>query len=540
MLKPSWLSLTLFFAISAIHLHVYPQNPPGEDLTVRPSEWDLFERVEIPSSMDGKLQPAYTFWAEGESPRPLVVSLHTWSGDYKQPDSLARQCIQKNYNYIHPNFRGPNNQPEACGSPYVISDIEDAISYAIRQGHVDSSQIHVVGVSGGGYASLLTYMNTMHRVKTFSAWVPLSDLESWYYQSEGRGSRYAMDIANATVDSIQFTRDYYFLGKEEARKRSPLFMETPVDRRKQSKLYLYAGVHDGYTGSVPITQSLLFFNKVVKDFNADETENLIPLEDMLQLVSSRNFGTKTFGEIGGRTLYYDRGYQDLVRIRIFEGGHEMLHRVALDHIEANRCLIIGDSNGAAQNGWARQLEKMRFDDHFCNLSVAGNTIGFDNLGNARLNTLRNIETYLYRGLDELGAIDQIIIMLGSNDCKAVFHDSLGIVPVNLGNLIQAIRNFPDLQAHQPDIIIVSPPPYGRDAIMKEKYQGGADRIKWLQPRFRQVAVDHACTFIDVYSKLLPQWEQLSNDGIHLTAEGQQIIAGLIHEQLPLNTGNNPH
>ena len=49
--------------------------------------------------------------------------------------------------------------------------------------------------------------------------------------------------------------------------RSPFYMHTPVEKRKNSKLYIYAGIHDGYEGSVPISQSLAFYNKVVADFD---------------------------------------------------------------------------------------------------------------------------------------------------------------------------------------------------------------------------------------------------------------------------------
>ncbi len=63
----------------------------------------------------------------------------------------------------------------------VIQDIEDAISFAIENGNVDTKNIHVIGASGGGYATLLTYMNTRFPIKTFSAWVPISDLKKWYY-----------------------------------------------------------------------------------------------------------------------------------------------------------------------------------------------------------------------------------------------------------------------------------------------------------------------------------------------------------------------
>ena len=91
------------------------------------------KKVEIVSTADGALQPAYFFHAKSDQPRPLVVRLHAWSADYTKVDGVAQLCIDNDYNYIHPNFRGPNDRPEACGSPLTVQDIDDAIDYAIAQ-----------------------------------------------------------------------------------------------------------------------------------------------------------------------------------------------------------------------------------------------------------------------------------------------------------------------------------------------------------------------------------------------------------------------
>ena len=48
------------------------------------------ERVYVPSSIDGTKQPCYLILPEGFRPDgppvPLLVSLHTWSGDVEQRD----------------------------------------------------------------------------------------------------------------------------------------------------------------------------------------------------------------------------------------------------------------------------------------------------------------------------------------------------------------------------------------------------------------------------------------------------------------------
>lgn len=197
-------------------------------------------------------------------------------------------------------------------------------------------------------------------------------------------------------------------------------------------------------------------------------------------------------------------------------------------------LILGDSNGASEHGWVNQLKQLCPADSFYNTSLSGNTIGFDNLGKPELNTLKNIDRYLNAAETHLGTIDNIIIMLGTNDCKAVFHDSLSMVPQNLKKLIENIKGHPVVMANQPTIYIVSPPPFGPDEIMLEKYHGGAARVAWLHPQFKKIAMENGCLFVDVYTPLLPKWADYAEEGIHPNAEGQMAIAKIIHRALVQN------
>lgn len=302
---------------------VLPAQEPKWDDTKNKAWPDAFTEVEIPSTADGKTQKAMFRATTNSDPSPLIVSLHTWSGNYLQKDPLADQILEKDFNYIYPDFRGPNYTSEACGSPLVISDIDDAISYAIQNGHVDPGQIHIIGASGGAYATLLMYMQSTHQIKSFSAWVPISDIAKWYYESLGRKQKYAMHISLAT------TGDSTGINLEEAKKRSPVFKQTPVERRRNSKLNIYAGVHDGYKGSVPISHSMDMYNTVVRDFHPAALAELIPQQVREQLIISRNLPGQDFGKIGDRKIHYRNNFKNLVEITVFEGKHEMLINEAL-------------------------------------------------------------------------------------------------------------------------------------------------------------------------------------------------------------------
>ena len=104
-----------------------------------------FTMVDIPSKVDSRPQKAYLYQAT-EPGRPLIVSLHTWSGDYRQADPLAAEAKARNYNYIHPDFQGANTRPEAMGSERVVKNLQEAIEYAVRATGADAKEVHVIGV----------------------------------------------------------------------------------------------------------------------------------------------------------------------------------------------------------------------------------------------------------------------------------------------------------------------------------------------------------------------------------------------------------
>lgn len=297
----------LFYGFAGTFTIVYSQE----------KSWNGFQKDSIVSSLDGVVQHFYYYSSTGVEKKPLVVSLHQWSSDYTSfKNSLAPQAKEKNWNYIHPDFRGPNNQPKACGSKYVIEDIDEAIDWAITHLPVDTSLIYVVGASGGGYAALCSFMKSRRKVKEYSIWVPITDLKRWYFESKSRNSKYAGDIVKCTCE------DCTEINLEEAVKRSPLYGEVPVGKLNSSMLKIYAGIHDGYTGAVPIVHSIAFFNKIVASLGGKNEDQVSP-EDQNQMLTTRTTPGKISRKIGDRDVLYSKMYKN-VSLTIFEGGHEIL------------------------------------------------------------------------------------------------------------------------------------------------------------------------------------------------------------------------
>lgn len=289
---------------------------------VKAPEDTTFRKAQTISSLDGETQFFYYYKSTSKQKMPLVVSLHQWSSDYKNFKSpLAGIVKDNNWNYIYPDFRGANRHIKACGSEFVIQDIDDAINWALQNLPVDPDQIYLVGASGGGYAGLCAFMKSKHTIKDFSIWVPITDLTQWYRETAVRGQKYANDIVNCTgikPDENDFAA---------ARERSPLHWETPVRKLNSTRLRIYAGIHDGHTGAVSISHSLLFYNKIVANAGGGE-KNMVSSDDIIWMLTTRSSPDGIQGKIGERNILYSKSYGN-VSITIFEGGHEMLHKEAL-------------------------------------------------------------------------------------------------------------------------------------------------------------------------------------------------------------------
>lgn len=314
----------LFWLISLFPFVSSGQIPVGNSGPVqRPA---FLKKDSIRSSLDGNEQVFYYDKSTASTQQPLVVALHSWSNSVEsQPPLVAEQAHANNWHYIAPNFRGVNNHPKACCSDYVLTDLDEAIDWALTHLEVDRNRIYVVGHSGGGYATLAMYMKSRHAIASFSAWCAISDLAAWYGESMERGNKYAAQILQCTGAHTTFEW-------QKAVERSPLYWKTPVGQRQNSQLRLYAGIHDGYTGSVPISQSINFYNKLLTDWGATDKSLYVSEQDAVTLLRTQSFpATNPPKTIGHRAILYQKT-ANRIRLTLFEGTHEILTDVALAEI----------------------------------------------------------------------------------------------------------------------------------------------------------------------------------------------------------------
>lgn len=284
------------------------------------------KKVMIGSSLDRSLQPSYVVLPEGHAegdPRPLLVSLHSWSADLEQRhDALEELAIERGWICLVPDFRGRNDKPEACGSKLAQRDILDAVEWAKKEYSIDDRRIYVTGSSGGGHMTMLMVGRYPYVWAAASAWVGISDLTSWHAKHAGTkyGDMMESVCGGAPGDSEQVDAEY--------RKRSPL---TYLHNGALVPLDIAAGVHDGHRGSVPIRQSLTAFNVIARAVGADAVTEM-EMEQIGQpngRLTSPRPSDQVVDATFGRKVYLRRS-AGKSRVTVFEGGHE---RIALAAIE---------------------------------------------------------------------------------------------------------------------------------------------------------------------------------------------------------------
>lgn len=280
----------------------------------------ILATVIITSTLDTSPQPALFYTPPITTPVPLLVALHTWGGDYTQvtAQDYAAWCAANGWAFIHPNFRGPNNNPAATGSPLAIQDIIDAIDYA--KSHANISRVYLLGGSGGGHAALLVYAQHPDVFNAASVWVPITDLVDWYNTTTNTVySNYARDIAASTGGppgaSVEIDEQYAA--------RSPLMWLTntlPVT------LSLNVGIFDGHTGSVPVAQSLWAFNALA------QVEDRISAGDIAYITTNAALPIEM-----QQPEYYTDGMISLfkrtsnnIHLTLFDGTHEIKTAAALE------------------------------------------------------------------------------------------------------------------------------------------------------------------------------------------------------------------
>ncbi|MGN6136248.1 MAG: alpha/beta hydrolase family protein [Aureliella sp.] len=281
--------------------------------------------IQYRSSADDTLQPALFYDPGGDQPKPLLIALHSWSGDYTQANpAYGLWCIAKGWVLMHPNFRGPNLRPEACGSELAVQDIVSAVEHAKKTCAIDESRIYLIGASGGGYASLLMAGRAPEIWAGVSAWCSIYDLQAWHAETRARKLRYAEMLEKVCGGAPGASPEV----DQQYRLRSA---STWLHRAGQVHLSINTGITDGHNGSVPISHTLHAFNSVAAP--ADR----IPEDTIRKLMQSPEMPSDLRQDINdplfARKPALFRRTSGNARVTLFQGGHEIVYEAGLAWLE---------------------------------------------------------------------------------------------------------------------------------------------------------------------------------------------------------------
>jgi predicted esterase len=285
--------------------------------------------ITIKSTMDQTDQPALFYDSGSARKKPLLVALHSWSEDYQQHYSVpyGLWAVQNDWVFIHPDYRGPFNNPEATASEPAIRDIIDAVDYAKKNARIDESRIYIAGFSGGAMVSLIMAGRYPEIWAGAVAWVPVYDLEEWYSTTKNAKHDYSSQIAASCGGApLPGTR-----AAAECKKRSP---STYLKNAKgKVPVYIATGIDDRF---VPPGHSIEAFNDL-----ADAKDRISP-EDMRYINENYRLPEHLTGRYSDR-LYEDAGVDLLLQktsgqavLNIFEGGHDIIYNAGLFWLSKQR------------------------------------------------------------------------------------------------------------------------------------------------------------------------------------------------------------
>lgn len=281
------------------------------------------EDVRIPSTTGDHEQSALWLAPEGDSPRPLLVVLHSWSYGYLQHTGIpfARWARLQGFGMIHPDFGGRSNTPEAAGSDRAVQDILDAVDFAEEAADIDGDRVYVLGFSGGGQMSLLVAARHPGRFAGVVSFVPVHDLVDWYRHNRESGAARYRDHLEAVCDGDP-TADAD--ARDRCLDRSPRRHLGEVDT--SLPVYIAHGLDDDV---VPPTHAVRAFNQLARPRDALSDE-------ALEAVARNGLPEDLRGEVEAETYFGDddpavefsrrSGSTTLV---LFAGGHDLVYHPGL-------------------------------------------------------------------------------------------------------------------------------------------------------------------------------------------------------------------
>ncbi len=141
--------------------------------------------------------------------------------------------------------------------------------------------------------------------------------------------------------------------------------------------------------------------------------------------------------------------------------------------------------------------------------------------------------YLIPCLDTHDPIDLVILMLGTNELKSVYHRTSN----DIGNMLEEyfvktiLGRKSQIKNSYPKLLIVTPPIVNEEANYckgDNKYVGATQKSKDLDAIYKKIAEKYNCYFVSN--------EGLTTgiDGVHLTKESHELLANKLYSKIKEN------
>ncbi|WP_018476957.1 alpha/beta hydrolase family protein [Pontibacter roseus] len=301
----------------------YPFKFADESLEKWKQQVPEIQQVSITSTIDGSEQPALFYTSETTGKRPLLVMLHSWSSEYLQVKSIPYALWSKEYDwaFIHPNYRGKFDKPEAVASDLAIQDLVDAVNYAKAHAEIDESRIYILGSSGGAMTALVAAGRHPEIWAGVVAWVPVFDLVDWYAFSQNYPHRdYNSHIVIACGgEPIPGTP-----AAEECKRRSP---STYIQNAKEVPIFLAHGTEDVL---VPPDHSIRAFNILANPadtISQEQVDYLLKEQKLPEGMEGATTRDRYFGTKDPQVVFSRESAN--VRLVLFVGVHDMAYNPGL-------------------------------------------------------------------------------------------------------------------------------------------------------------------------------------------------------------------
>ncbi|GAB3827885.1 hypothetical protein GCM10028895_40680 [Pontibacter rugosus] len=236
--------------------------------------------------------------------------------------------------FIQPNFRGVFETPEAMASDVAIQDIMDAVDFAMKKAHIDSSRVYLVGSSGGAMTALVTASRHPDMWAGVAAWVPVFDIPDWYdFNLYYPHRKYNSQIISALGGEPLPDSPAFDAGK----KRSP---STQIHQAKDVPIFIAHGINDLL---VPASHSIRAFNILAhpSDTISQEQMNYIVKEQALPEGLQGTDQDKYFSN-GDPAVVFSRQSNN-VKLLLYVGVHDMAYNPTLLWLNEQRKQLAQDS-----------------------------------------------------------------------------------------------------------------------------------------------------------------------------------------------------